>query len=109
MCQMPQLIGYIDSKTKQKSINISFTTFRHRTHVYRVKKNLKKEVKVHLDLTKRRHKLHEDAISLVKDNGDVKFCYADINCRLKVKWNDDPREGNFFSSMNELEDLLPGN
>ena len=103
--------GYTDSKTKQKckSTIIRFSTFRHRTRVYRAKKNLKKGVKVHLDLTKRRYKLLQDANSLVKDNREVKFCYADINCRLKVKWNDNLREDNLFSSMNELEDLLSGN
>ena len=77
--------------------------------MYRAKENLKKGVKVHLDLTKRRYKLLQDANSLVKDNREVKFCYADINCRLKVKWNDNSCEDNFFSSKNELEDLLSSN
>ena len=51
--------GYTDLKTKQKckSIIISFTAFRYRTGVYGAKKNLKKGVNVHLDLTKRMHKL----------------------------------------------------
>ena len=103
--------GYTNSKTKQncKSIIIRFTTFRHLTRVYRAKKILKKELKVHLDLTRRRHKLLQDASSLVKDNEEVRFCYADINCRLNVKWNDDSRDDSFLSSMNELEDILSGN
>ena len=78
--------------------------------MYRTKKNLKKGVKVHFDLIKRkRYKLLQDANNLVKDNREVKFCYADINCQLKVKWNDNSCEDSFFSSMNELEDLLSDN
>ena len=44
--------GYTNSKTKQscKSIIIRFTTFRHRTRVYRAKKILKKELKFNFTL-----------------------------------------------------------
>ena len=87
-----------------------FTTLRHRTREQHAKKKkkLKKGVKVHLDLTKRRHNILQDANSSVKDNGEVKFCYAHVTCRLKTKQNDDLLEDHFFSSMNGLEDLFGG-
>ena len=59
--------GYTDMKIKQKwkNIIICFTTFRHRTRVYHARKKLKKGVKVHLDVTKRKRKLLQEANSLV--------------------------------------------
>ena len=102
---------YTNSKSKQKckSIIIRFTVFRHRTGVYRAKKKLKKGVRVHLDLSKRRYKLLQDANNLVKDNREVEFSYSEITWRLKVKWNDNSLQDNFVSSINKLEDLLSGN
>ena len=43
-----------DNKTKKscKSVIVHFTTFRHRTMVYRAEKNMKNNVRVKLDLTK---------------------------------------------------------
>ena len=103
--------GYTDPKTQKKckSVIMRFTTFRHRTIVYRSKKKLRNGVKVRLDLTKRRHDLLSDASKLVANNNQVLFCFADINCRLKVKWADDSRGDNFFTTLDELESLLANN
>ena len=42
-----------------------------------------------LDLTNRRYSLLEKANSIIKDNPAVKFAFADINCYLVLKLNDD--------------------
>lgn len=87
---------------KCKSIIVRFTTFRHRTRFYRAKKKFKKGIKVKLDLTKKRHKLLVEANKYCEKSNLVKFCYADVNCRLKVKWVDENEEDTFFSSMDEI-------
>ena len=57
-----------------------FTTFQHRTMVYRAKKKMKPRIRVKLDLTKSRYTLPTDANKAVKQNPDIKLCYADIDC-----------------------------
>ena len=69
------------AKKKCKSTIVRFTTFRHRTLFYRVRKNLKK-AKVKLDLTKSRFDLLKRANNHVKKVRAINFCCADVNCRL---------------------------
>ena len=87
---------------KCKSI-VRFMTFRHRTMFYHSRKNLKPNVKVKLDLTKK-HLIFTEGMQLVRNNEDVKFVMADINCCLKVVFKD----GNslFFSDCDNLRDIL---
>ena len=92
------------TKTKCKSIIIRFTTFRHRTLLYRARKKIKNNVRIKLDLTKKRYSVLKLANDYVKSFDHVKFCLADINCRLKVKWDDDSE--NFFDSFEELKSLV---
>ena len=42
----------------------------------------------------------------MKQNPDIKFYYADINCRFKINWVDESIDDEFLSSMNELEEIL---
>ena len=78
---------YSDPKTKRKCqvIIIRFTTFIHRTLVYRARKKIKNNVKIRLDLTKEGYAVLLEANNLVEGNNDVKFCLVGINCRLKIK------------------------
>ena len=62
--------------------------------------------RVKLDLMKSRYRLLTDANKVVKENRDIKFCYADINYRLKIKWVDESIDKEFFSSMDELQEIL---
>ena len=78
-----------DSNIECKSVIVRFTTFRHRTMVYRAKKKMKPGVRVKLDWTKSRYTLLTDANKVVKNNPDIEFCYADINCLLKIKLVDE--------------------
>ena len=47
--------AYFDKKSskKCKSTIVKFTTFRHRTIVYQLNKNMKDNTKIHVDLTKK--------------------------------------------------------
>ena len=89
-----------------KSVIVRFTTFRHRTMFYRARKNLKKGVKIRLDLTKSRFNLLKKANEHDRDIPTIKFCYADINCRLRVKFNDENEEDIIFSSFEGLCDVV---
>ena len=66
-----------------KSIIVTFSTFRHRTLFYQNINKLK-NVKVRLDLTKKRYKIFTDAIDFVKAHKNVDYVMVDINCQLKV-------------------------
>ena len=89
-----------------KSTIILFSTFRHRTMFYRDKNKLKRGLRIKLDLTKSRHDLLKRANDHVKDVPSIKFYCEDINCRLKVKFNDENQKGIFFSSFDDLRDIV---
>ena len=71
------------SQKKCKSIIVRFTTFCHRTLFYRARKNLK-NAKVKLDLIKSRFDLLKRVNNHLKEICLIKFCYANINCCLRV-------------------------
>ena len=99
---------YLDacSNNCRKSIIIRFTTFRLRTIFYRAKNKLKRGVRIELDLTKSRYDLLKRANDHVEEVHPIKLCYADINCRLEVKFNDKNQKDNFFPSFDDLRDIL---
>ena len=57
------------------------------------------------DLTKSR--LMHDAKNLTSSRSNIAFCYADINCRCKVRYSDGKEL--FFESISDLEDILDDN
>ena len=73
---------------------------------YRAKNKLKRGVRIKLDLAKSRYNLLKGANDHVKEVSSIKLCYADINCRLKVKFNDENQKDIFFSSFDELRDIV---
>ena len=85
------------SGVKYKRIIVRFATFRHKTMFYHIRKNLKRNLKVKLDLTKKRYSTFTEAMQLVKNNKAVKFVMAGINYRLKVVFKD----GNSLFSLIE--------
>ena len=89
-----------------KSIIIRSTTFRHRSMFYRAKNKLKRGVRIKLDLTKSRYDLLKRANDHVKEVPSIKFCYADVNCCLMVKFNDENQKDIFFSSFNDFRNIL---
>ena len=82
------------------TVIVRFTTFRHHTMLYRKRKELKNEVKVHLDLTKVRLDLLIIARKYVNSLSIVGFVYADINCRFKMHLSNN--NGWSFDSMDDL-------
>ena len=85
---------------------VRFTTWRHRTEVYRARKK-SKSVKIRLDLTKLRLNILEKAQTLIDESGGdckVAFVFADINCNLVAKMKD----GKFihFRRLEEINTLL---
>ena len=91
-----------------KSIFVRFTTFRHRTAFYRARKSIGNRAQVRLGLTKRRYDILEAGNEFIKSIGHTaKFCYADINCRMIIKWGNNSEE--FFESLQGLKDLVEEN
>ena len=101
----PSYTDRITSK-KYKSIIARYTTFRHRTLFYKARKHLKSGFKVKLHLTKSRFNLLKKANDHVKEIPAISFCYADVNCRLRVKFHDAKQEDIFFSTFDELRDIV---
>ena len=91
------------NKKKCCSIIVRFMSFRHRTIFYRNRKRLK-DVRIKLDLTKRRYKILKDAIDLAKEHSDLNYVYADVNCRLKVVFKDG--SSNFFNDIDDVKSII---
>ena len=89
-----------------KSLIIRFTKFRHRTMFCRAKNKLKRGMEIKFDLTKSRYDLLKRANDHVKEVPSIKFCYADINSRLKIKFNDENQKDIFFSSFDDFRDIV---
>ena len=99
---------YLDTSSSNnfQSVIICFTTFRYRNMFYRAKNKLKRGVRIKFDLTKSRYDLLKRADNNVKEIASIKFCYADINCHLKVIFTDKNQKDIFFSSSDDLGDII---
>ena len=86
------------NKKKCYSIIVCFMSFRHRTMFYRNRKHLN-DVRIKLDMTKRRYGNLKDAIDLAKDLPDLDYIFADVNCHLKVIFKD--YTSKFFNDIDE--------
>ena len=84
----------------EQALILKFTSWKHRTAVYRGRKKLESQ-KVRLDLTARRAKLLSKARLMVKDNPNVEYSFADVHCRLGIKLTNGS-----FKFFNSEEDLL---
>ena len=96
---------YKSHKTNKtcRSVIVGFTSFKHRTSIYR-NRNILKNVRVKLDSTKKRHNILKSARSIADGKQDVNYVFADINCRLKVVFKDGTSE--FFEDISELNELI---
>ena len=82
---------------------VRFTTWRHRTAVYRAKKNSQK-YKIHLDVTRNRLKLIDRANDMLKEIEEMNgFAFADVNCRTCLKMDD---KYHYFESEEDLLQIL---
>ena len=88
-----------------KPIIIRFATLRHRTIFYRARRSIGNREQVRLDLTKWRYDILKVGNEYIKSIGHTaKFCYVDINCRMKIKWGDNSEE--FLESFQDLKNLV---
>ena len=106
---------FLDKKRKKKirSIIVKFKSWkalaafykaRPKNYVNRRKKPGLTLFSVSLDLTKRRYSLLAKVKSIIKDNPAVIFAFADINCSLALKLNDN--KFHYFNSEDELNKIL---
>ena len=63
-----------------------------------------KGVWIKLDLTKKRYNILRSTRSIVDENQDVNYVFADINCRLKIVFKDGTSD--FFEDITELNEWI---
>ena len=63
-----------------------------------------KGVWIQLDLTKKRYNILRSTRSIVDENQDVNYVFADINCRLKIVFKDGTSD--FFEDITELNEWI---
>ena len=80
-----------------KNITVRFSIFRRRTLFYW-------NAKVRLYFTKKRYKIFTDASDFVKTNKNVDYVMVDINCRLKVFFENG--HNSFFDNISNLKNLI---
>ena len=73
---------------------------------YRAKNKLKKSLRIKLDLTKSKYDLLKRAKDHVKEVPSIKFYYVDKNCCLEITLNDEKQKDIFFSSFDDLRDII---
>ena len=83
---------------RTRQMIIRFTTWRHRTAVYRARKSCDK-YKIRLDLTKKRLDTIIKTTKMIEEKGFQGFTFADVNCRLCAKIGKD------FHYCNNKDDL----
>ena len=94
--------GVVTGITKQQVI-VRFTSWTHRTLVYRSRKK-SKNFKFKIDLTKRRMGLLSHARRLIKDVQGIDYAFSDVNCRLNLKLCGGPFRA--FNSETELASII---
>lgn len=80
---------------------VRFTTWRHRTAVYRARKNCS-SYKIRLDLTKKRLDT-VTRLSQLLESRKLGFVFADVNCRLCARINE---KFHYFESEDELMEII---
>ena len=87
--------GNVTGVSIKQQVIMRFTGWRSRTMVYRARKK-SKSLRFKVDLTRRRAKLlakakkDTEGIDQIKYvSNQIKYVFADINCRLNVRFSDD--------------------
>ena len=73
-----------DTGEVRQAMIVKFSTWKHRTAVYKARKK-SEDKKIQLDLTAKRAKLLSFAREKSKSNDYIEFLFADINCRIGLK------------------------
>ena len=85
-----------------KPIIARFTTWRHRTMVYRKRKDCV-NCRITYDLTKTRMDILKEAIDLARESDHISYELADISCSLRVKLTNGSFK--FFNTIDDLNNL----
>ena len=80
-----------------------FTGWSSRTMVYRARRK-SKSLRFKVDLTRRRAKLSAKAKKDTEGIDQIKYVFADINCRLNVRFSDDSFK--VFNTEIELAEII---
>lgn len=88
---------------KRDIMIVKFTSFKYRTSVYRNRKK-NENIKIHLDLTKKRLNLLDQARSMITDLSAVSFVFGDINCNTVARMKDGKFK--FFENMDDFIKIL---
>ena len=97
--------GVVTGVSLKQQVIIRFSTWSHRTQVYKARKR-SKFMKFKVDLTKRRVNLLSRARSLIENVEGIDFVFADVNCRLNVKFSDERVKA--FNTETELANIIAG-
>ena len=96
------------SKKKVKSVIRKFKSWKARQQLYnappRVQKDGKKNFRISVYLTRRRHQLLSEARGIVKDINATNFTFVTINCSLGVRYENGSFD--YFSSKQELHNII---
>ena len=92
-----------DDGTRKQQVIVKFTTWYHRTQLYKNRKNLER-ARVHLDLTQSKFKLLKSCQAKVRESNIVNFVFADVNCALCARMADGAFK--YFSSAEQLDKML---
>lgn len=97
-------IGDVTEKDgkRVRQIIVRFTTWRHRTLVYKARKKSEK-YKIRLDLTRKRIKIIGRTNDILRAKKIKGFTFADVNCRLCLKLEDG---FHYFEDDDEFMDLI---
>ena len=87
---------------RTRQMIIRFTTWRHRTAVYRARKSRDK-YKIRLDLTKKRLDTIIKTTKMIEEKGFQGFTFADVNCRLFAKIG---KDFHYFNDEDDLTSLI---
>ena len=98
----PQKVG--EDGTVSRQMIVKFTTWRHRTALYRKRKDVGDNIYVSLDITKRRIELKKRALALAKDDTRIDFVFVDVNCNPGMRL----KSGKFlfFNSIPDLDKAM---
>jgi hypothetical protein len=92
--------GRIVAGQRCRQVIVRFSTFRHRTLLFKARKKIPK-YRIYLDLTKERKSLVDEVNGYIEQNGLKNgYAFADINCRICVKFD------NQFSYITTFDDFL---
>ena len=87
---------------RTRQIIVRFTTWRHRTAVYKARKK-SQNYKFRLDLTRKRIKIIGRTNDILRANKIKGYTFADVNCRLCLKLDDG---FHYFEDDEEFMDLI---